>query len=93
MPAGGAKIGLPTRPFLFTVDQIGVLLDLDVESIKRKYLFFDGRSVGTRRRDLMIARNIAPAGDDPEWRVAERELIRWLRVKGFRYYDTGAVSN
>lgn len=57
------------------------------------YLYFEGRSIGARRRDLMIARNIAPPDQDPEWRVTEREFVRWMKTKGFRYYETGAVSS
>src|SRR5213596_2999182 len=89
LPAGHNKVGLPPRPFLYTVDQISVLLDLDEQTIMQKYLYFEGRSVGSRRRDLMTARNIAGPEDKPEWRIAERELIRWMRSMGFRYYDRG----
>lgn len=86
-------IGLPARPFLYTADQISVILDLPVREIMQKYLYFEGRSIGTRRRDLMIARNIAPVDSKPEWRVAEREFIRWMKTKGFRFYDRSVATN
>lgn len=69
------KYNLPPRLFLYTRDQLQEMLivkDIDV------YLHFDGRSVGTPRRDKMLARNIAPAGETPEWRVEEMEFVRWM---------------
>lgn len=93
LPSGAPKIGMPTRVFLYTIDQLGVMLDLSERQIKEQYVYFDGRSIGSRRKDLMIARNIAPSDQKPEWRVAEREFVRWMRVKGYRHYETGAVSN
>ena len=82
-------VGLPVRPFLYTVEQLSTILSLDPKAITRTYLFFEGRSTGVPPRDLIRAVNIAPAGKKPEWRVVERELIRWMRVKGFRYYEAG----
>lgn len=93
LPPGGEKIGLPTRVFLYTLDQISVLLDVDEVQIRQHYVYFEGRSIGSRAKDLMLARNIAPSDQKADWRIAERELIRWLKVKGFRYYERGAVSN
>lgn len=81
------KVGLPVRPFLYTPDQIAGLIAVDTKAVKEKYLWYDGRSVGPRPKDKMTARNIAPEGERPQWRVAERELVRWLRVKGFRFYE------
>ena len=91
LPPGGESFGIPTRVFLFTVDQLSVMLDLPDKYILENLLYLEGRSIGTAKRQLMQARNIAPADQKPEWRVAEREFIRWMRVKGFKYYDRGAV--
>lgn len=93
LPADPEKIGLPLRPFLFTMDQIGTMLALTSRQVESKYIYFEGRSTGSRRLDLMTARDIAPEGSKPEWRVAERELLRWLRKKGFRYYDRAVITN
>lgn len=93
LPPGRAKVGLPPRPFLYTVDQLSVMLDLPEAEIMRKYLYFEGRSIGSRKKDLMIARNIAPESAKPEWRIAEREFIRWMRVRGFRFYDRAVFPN
>lgn len=93
LPANPASVGLPVRVFLFTLDQIATMLNMDTRKVMAQYIYFEGRSIGARHKTLMTARNIAPADEAPEWRVAEREVIRWLRVKGFRYYDRGAFSN
>jgi hypothetical protein len=83
------SVGLPIRPFLFTLDQVSTLVQVGEERLKRDYIHYDGRSIGVRPRDRMVAHNIAPEGVKPEWRVAERELIRWLKSRGFRVYDRG----
>ena len=83
------KVGIPVRLFLFTLDQISTMLAVDEDRLKRGYLFYEGRSVGVRPPDKILARNIAPAGEKPEWRVAEKELVRWARSRGFRIYDRG----
>lgn len=86
-PARGRKaVGLPAKPFLYTIDQIAALLSLEHAAVTRS-IFYEGRSVGARPKDKMLARNIDPADARPEWRVAETELIRWMRSKGFRFYE------
>jgi hypothetical protein len=90
LPAGGEKIGLPTRVFLFTLDQISVMTNISEKTLESHHIYFQGRSIGSRKKSLMIAVNIAPPDEKPDWRVAEREFIRWMRVKGFRYYERGS---
>lgn len=92
LPANPERVGLPARPFLYTTDQIATLLSLDEKTVKAQYLFYEGRSTGKRKLGLMVARNIADPKNHPQWRVSERELIRWLRFKGFRIYETGVIS-
>lgn len=82
-------VGMPLRAFLFTTDQIATMLSVSEQDVKKTYLFYQGRQPGARPRSKMLARNIAPEGEKPEWRVAERELLRWMKVKGFRIYDRG----
>lgn len=79
-------VDLPPRLFLYTVDQIATLIAVDAHQVYR-YLFLDGREVGSHKPGKMIARNIANDGEPPEWRVAEREFVRWLRHKRFRIYE------
>ena len=96
-------MGLPPRTFLYTFDQIAALLQVEVATVKNRYIYYDGLNVGAIPRKVMLARNIdpeyrLPTLEEPEgygkaeWRVAEAELIRWLRVMGFRIYDTGWVQ-
>lgn len=87
------SVGLPPRPFLYTFDQLSTLLELKVNTISMHYIFYDGRSTGNVNRDLMMARNIAPPTDRPEWRVAEAELVRWMKRKGFKFYDRSSVRS
>jgi len=86
------SIGLPARPFLYTLDQIATLLDVSSQGLER-YLFFERRSIGVPDRHIMHARNIAPHNQQPDWRVAENELLRWMRVKGFRYHEVGRLRS
>ena len=73
------KFELPTRLFFYTFDQIAdqlMLPSLD------KLVHYDGRTPGACPRDKMIARNISPEGETPDWRIEEKEFIRWMVVKG-----------
>lgn len=83
-------VGLPPRPFLYTFDQIATMLAV-TDAWLRKQVHLEGRAPGARPRDKMVARNLSPEGED--WRVAERELLRWLRVKGFRVYERSWVRS
>lgn len=84
---------MPVRPFLWTLDQLAVMLNVEEHTVRTSYIYYEGRSTGVRLRSLMTARNIAPEGTHPDWRVAEREFLRWLRVKGFKIYERGVVTN
>lgn len=86
-------MGLPPRLILYSMDQISTILDVPVSQLGMTYIYYDGRSIGVASKDVMIARNIAPAGEKLEWRVAEQELIRFLKRKGFRYYDRGFLGH
>lgn len=82
-------VGLPPRPFLYTVDQLSTILSLTENQIHNVYLYHRGRDVGVKNRHQMEAINIAPPDERPDWRVAEQELVRWMRLKGFKFYDRG----
>lgn len=92
-PASTERMGLPVRPFLYTLDQLATLLSMSQGNLMNQYIYFEGRTTGVRSVHLIAARNIAKPGEKAEWRVAERELIRWLKTKGFRVYEFGAVSD
>src|SRR4051794_40780658 len=90
-PVDPEKIGLPLRPFLYSLDQLSVLLDVPEPTLRANYVHYEGRSIGAATRHLMIARNISPPDNKPEWRIAEREVVRWLKFKGFKVYERSSV--
>lgn len=94
LPAQPESVGLPPRPFLYTLDQISVILNISQSDVGRRYVYYEGRSTGARSVRLLVARNINPDPEDkPDWRVAERELIRWMKTMGFKFYDRGVITN
>lgn len=87
-----SKIGLPPRPFLYTVDQISTLTQISEQSLHVSHIFHEGRDIGARQSHQMVARNIAAPKNTPDWRVVEKEFIRWMRLKGFKFYDRGTIT-
>lgn len=78
------QVNLPPRIFLYSIDQVAHMLDMSVPTVKRTIIFFHDRNGGRKPLGLMGARNIASRPGDPAiWRVAENELIRWAKHKGF----------
>lgn len=88
----GEKLGLPMRPFLWTLDQVATMLNMGVPNLKASYVYFEGRSTGPRSVHLLVARNIAKPDATPEWRIAEMEVKRWLKTKGFKFYEPSQLS-
>jgi len=86
------KRGLPPRIFFFTIDQIGTLVELEPEYIKKHLLHYEARSPGICPRGKMHALNMAPEGETPEWRVSEQSFMRFLKFKGIRFYERGYVG-
>lgn len=80
------ELGLPERPFLYTLDQVATLLSVNVDHLKLTLIYWKNRSVGYHKKDMLMAVNIAPVGKRPDWRIAEEELIRWMRFKRLRIY-------
>lgn len=85
MPA--VELGLPIRPFLYTLDQIADLIGKPLRQLRLDDIYFDDVTPGVKPTSKMLARNVAAPGDKPDWRVAEQEFKRWLRLKRFRIYD------
>lgn len=85
------KVGLPPRVFLYTLDQIAMLVSVKPAYLRTNYIYFYGEDGGMRPKNRMLARNIASEEDRPDWRVAEAELVRWLRHKRFRLYYRGEL--
>ena len=82
----GEPVQLPPRPFLYTVDQLANLLGMNEVKVRDQLLFYVSNDWGKRPPDLLEARNIAPPHTPPDWRVEEKELKRWMKRKGFRFY-------
>lgn len=91
MTAKPESVGLPPITFLYTLDQIATMLNIKQETLVSKYVYFHLRNTRPKRPDEMIARNIAGPGYTPDWRIAQAELIRWLRFKGFRVLPGGTI--
>ncbi len=85
------KLGLPPRTFFYHFDQVATMLNVKESDLRRRYIYYIGVTPGPPRRDLIAATNIAPEGGEPEWRVAEDHLKRWLRFKGLRFFSRGFV--
>lgn len=81
------EVGLPSRPFLYTLDQVATLLAIDEDALAQNYVYFDGRSLGAQMPYHLLAHNLARPDTKPEWRITERELVRWLRRKKIRVYE------
>ena len=80
------EVELPTRAFLYTLDQVAFILDMNVTTLKSGYIYYSGLSTGLGRKHLIQARDISdPLKSSREWRVAETELVRWMKLKGFRF--------
>jgi hypothetical protein len=90
-PTDAKAVGLPPRVFLYTLDQVALMLSVAEARVKNTYVYYEGRSTGFRSVDLMLAVNIAKRHEAPEWRISEREFIRWLTQKGFKVYEVGGV--
>lgn len=90
-PEKPEAVGLPPIVFLYTIDQIAAMLNMTVDSVNYKYLYYHLRSTGMKSPHQMMARNIANPNDPADWRVTQSEFIRWLRLKGFRVFSLGRI--
>jgi hypothetical protein len=68
------EVGLPVITFLYTLDQVASMLQMNVETFINKYVYLHMRS-GPFLRHQIRASNIAPEGEKPDWRIAQNE---WL---------------
>lgn len=82
------SVGLPARPFLYSLEQISGLTAIPEKKLTSIFVHFDGKTLGVHKKSQLMARNLAPPGRQPIWRVAESELIRWLRAHRIRIYET-----
>lgn len=93
MSQAADRVGLPVKPFLYTIDQIAMLISVDERKVRNTLLHYQGKSVGAVPKDKMLARDISPDdAEKPDWRVSEKDFVRWLRFKGFRYHERGYIK-
>ena len=83
-----SKVKLPPRLFLYTLDQVAYCISVSEVTLKKRFLYLEGRSMGVHRSGLIMCRNIAEPDVRPDWRVAENELIRWMKFKGFLFSES-----
>lgn len=81
------RVGLPAHAFFYTLDQVASMLNLPLDVFKLKYVWYRNRSTGRRKGDQLVALNIAPEDELPDWRIPEGEFIRWLRLKGIKVHQ------
>lgn len=92
--------GLPRRPIFWTIDQVADMLSISVPSLVKSYLWFDGKEIGPYHRQFLRASNLAVGrthrnfGDQPsDWRIAEPELLRWMKFHRLYLFDEGDLSD
>lgn len=80
-------VNLPVRPFLYSLNQVASILSVTVVYFRLNIAYYEGRSIHRQTPHDMRFINIAPEGQKPVWRVAEQELVRWMRIKGYTVHD------
>lgn len=87
-----ASVGLPPVIFLYTLDQIASMLNISEDSVRSRYLYYVGRTPGTKKRHHMEAVNISPPEENADWRVSMNEFIRWLKRMGFKIHGITSLA-
>lgn len=80
-------VTLPLREFLYTFDQLALILNIEISSLTRDYIFFEGVTAGSSQ-GRMRARDIAPPNAAyRDWRVAESSFRMFLRRRGWQVIE------
>ena len=77
------RVKLPTHPFFYTQDQVAILLSVTPGWLRAR-MSFQGRFNSKTTPDTLEAINLARPDEPAEWRISERELLRWLARQGYR---------
>jgi hypothetical protein len=86
------SVGLPLTPFFYHLDQCAQFVQMTEPDFISAYVWFLGRSSGVRGPRKLKAVNIQPEPDAaPDWRISEGELVRWMKMLGFKVYSRGKV--
>ena len=78
----GIRIELPLREFLYTLDQLALILNVTENALAVQYLYFEGVSAGTRV-GRMSARDISQDPKQRDWRVAESSFRLFCSRRGW----------
>jgi hypothetical protein len=85
-------VGLPATPFFYHLDQCAEFMQLTEEQFISSYVWFLGRSTGVKSPRKLKAVNMQPNPDNPpDWRISEGELVRWMKMLGYKVYSRGRV--
>ncbi len=76
-------VTIPSHPFFYTLDQVAILLSYSLPKLKAR-CYWVGRTLDRKSLDQLEAVNVAPPKERADWRVDERELLRWLARMGYR---------
>lgn len=87
-----AYVGLPPRPFFYTLEQISELTCIPIKRMEA-FLYYDRRTLGIKKASHLMVRNLGSPGGEIIWRVAENEFIRWLKAHGIRSRDRFYVKD
>lgn len=80
------EVRLPPREFMYTVDQVCLMLDVNRKYFDERIAFYRGRTTGRARSRLNVV-NIAAPEAKPLWRISETDYKLWMRTKGIVFYD------
>lgn len=80
-------VALPVRPFLYTLEQVATLTAIEPHVLRDEYVWYEGVNTGGRPPRRLLARDVHPLRRGVDWRVAENELIRWMRACNFRVME------
>lgn len=86
-----AAVGLPPLLFMFTLDQVCAMLQVEMKTLMRDHLWYTGITPGIPMRRQMKAVNIGEH-DAPVWRVSQREFVVWAKRQGFKVSDYARFS-
>lgn len=76
------RVELPLREFLYTLDQLALILNITQNTLATQYLYFEGVSTGTRV-GRMSARDISLDPNRRDWRVAESSFRLFCTRRGW----------
>lgn len=83
---------MPSVVFLFTLDQIAFMLNIEESTLRVSYLYYVGRTTGAKTRNQMDAINIADDGEKPDWRVSHQEFVKWCRRRNITLHTFSTLS-